>query len=211
VKIGIIGAGRMGLGLGRRWIKAGHDVFFSYSHDLAKLQSTLRAENLAAQVGPPAAAADFADTIVLAVTWAAVNDALGQAGSLAGKNVITLVNPMNASYSELVVGHSTSAAEEIARIAHGAHVVEALNTVFAETLHSETLRFGEDVPTVFFCGDDALAKQRASELISSLGLEGVDAGPLTAARCIEPLGLLFTRLAYGRGLGAGIAPKMLRR
>jgi predicted dinucleotide-binding enzyme len=211
MKIGIIGAGRMGLALGGLWAKAGHDVLFSYSRDRNKLVALAQTAAPGARVGSPADAVTFGDVVVLAVPWSAWRDAMAQGGPMAGKIVLSLVNPMNDTYSDLVVGHTTSGAEEIANLAPGARVVEALNAIFAETLQSGPLRFGDQVPTVFFCGDDAAAKRTVAELIACIGAEGVDAGDLTAARYIEPLGMLYTRLAYGLGMGANIAPKMLRR
>jgi predicted dinucleotide-binding enzyme len=211
MKIGIIGAGNMGLGLGRRWLKAGHQVLFSYARDIEKLEARVRSAAPGARVGTPVEAAQFGEVVVLAVPWSAYRDAVASAGSLAGKIVLSCVNPMNNTYSELLVGHTTSGAEEVAKIAKGARVVEAFNAVFAETLHSDSVELGNQVPTVFFCGDDSEAKQAVAQLIESIGLEAVDAGDLKAARSIEPLGLLFTRLAYGLGMGANLAPKLLRR
>jgi len=211
MKIGIVGAGRMGLGLGLRWARERHEVLFSYARDLAKLERHVRPAMPWARVGTPPEAAAFGDVVVLAVPWAAHRDALEQTGSLAGKVLVSLVNPLNETYSDLVVGHTTSGAEEVAKLAPEARVVEAFNAVFAETLQSESLRFADQVPTVFYCGDDAAAKRMVARLIEIAGLEGVDAGDLKAARYIEPMGLLYARLAYGLGMGTNIAPKLLRR
>jgi 8-hydroxy-5-deazaflavin:NADPH oxidoreductase len=211
MKIGIIGAGKMGLGLGLRWAEAGHSVLFSYSQDLQRVQERLEGVRARAEVGTPAEAASFGDLVLLSVRWASLRDALEQAGSLAGRVLVSLVNPMNETYSDLLVGHATSAAETVASLAEGARVVEAFNGVFAETLYSDSVRIGGQVPTVFFCGDDASAKTLVAELIKSTGFDDVDAGDLKAARYIEPLGMLFTRLAYGLGMGPNIAPKLLRR
>jgi hypothetical protein len=211
MKIGIVGAGRMGLGLGLRWAEAGHQVLLSYTRNVEELVAKLADEGSHATVGTPRDAALFGDVVVLAVRWPDVHRALHQAGSLDGKPLVSLVNPMNETYSELEIGHATSAAETVAQLATGARVVEAFNGIFADTLHSDSIRFGGQVPSVFFCGDDASAKGLVADLIKSIGLEGIDAGDLKAARYIEPLGMLFTRLAYGLGMGTEIAPKLLRR
>ena len=48
MNIGIIGSGNGGSTLGKLWAKAGHQVMFSFSRDLERLQT------LAAQIGPNA-------------------------------------------------------------------------------------------------------------------------------------------------------------
>jgi predicted dinucleotide-binding enzyme len=72
-------------------------------------------------------------------------------------------------------------------------------------------RYGGEGVTMFYCGDDAAAKEVAARLAADLGFEPVDAGPLAAARLLEPLALLWISLAYRQGLGREIAFKLLRR
>lgn len=210
MRIGIIGTGRMGGGLGKAWARAGHDVMFSFSRDPQRL------ERLAADVGPwastgsPADAARFGDAVMLAVPWAAVPEAVAAAGRLDGVVLIECTNALTPDMGGLEIGHTTSASEEVARLAPGAKVVKAFNSVFAESLHAPA-PFGADLPTVFHAGDDADAKTIAAALIEACGFEPVDAGPLRNARYIEPMGMLFIQLAYGQGLGPNIANKLLRR
>ncbi len=64
---------------------------------------------------------------------------------------------------------------------------------------------------MFYCGDDASAKQAVRQLAAELGFEPVDAGPLTQARLLEPLALLWISLAYQAGLGREIGFQLLRR
>lgn len=64
---------------------------------------------------------------------------------------------------------------------------------------------------MFICGDDAAAKGAVSTLAAELGFEVIDAGPLSSGRLLEPLALLWIRLAYVDGLGPNIAFKLLRR
>ena len=48
-------------------------------------------------------------------------------------------------------------------------------------------------------------------LVDELGFDPVDAGPLTQARLLEPLALLWISLAYRQGLGRNIAFRLMRR
>lgn len=219
MKIGIIGAGNIGSGLGTLLAKAGHEIMFSYSRDPEKIR------RLAAEAGPTAdsgtaeQAASFGDVVVLAVGWEAVPDALKAAGSLDCKILISCVNPLTPDYSGLVVGTTTSGAEEIARLAPGAHVVEAFLNVFAGILHSGTMQFGDDVPSVFYCGDDVNSKATVATLIAEIGLEPVDSGPLRNARFVEPTAMLILQLGAFLGMAREWKPgeftdlsvKLLRR
>jgi 8-hydroxy-5-deazaflavin:NADPH oxidoreductase len=208
MKIGIIGSGKMGGGLGRLWAKHGHHVLFSYSRKPEKIQDLVEEVGAHARSGTPQDAARFGDVVLLAVPWASIRDVIATAGPLDGKIVISCVNPTGSLGLE--VGFSSSAAEEIAMLAPGAVVIEAFNTVFAGILHSAAHLFGNDTPTVFYCGDDRDAKVEAAALIRDAGLHPVDAGPLRSARYIEPLAMLITELGYSHRLGSEIAIRLMR-
>jgi 8-hydroxy-5-deazaflavin:NADPH oxidoreductase len=208
MKIGLIGAGNVATALGKFWAKQGHALFFSYSRDSEKLQKTALSISPTAQFGTPAQAVAFADVVVLAVPYTAVPDAIQAAGGLEGKLLFTCVNALKADYSGLEVGTTSSAAEEIAKLAPGARVVEGL-PAFAEVLHSDSpLIAGQNV-TVFVSGDDAEAKQIVASLLAECELEVLDAGPLWSARYVEPAMMLLVDLAYGQGLGGRVGFKLL--
>lgn len=208
MKIGIIGAGNIGTGLGKFWAAKGHDLFFSYSRDVDKLRTTALSVSSKAQSGTAAQAVAFADVVVLAVPYAAVSDAIKAAGSLRGKLLFSCVNALKADYSGLAVGTTTSAAEEIARLAPAARVVEGL-PAFAEVLHSESQLIDGQKATVFVSGDDLDAKKTVSKLLEECELNVIDAGPLWSARYVEPAMMLLVDLAYVQGFGARIAFKLL--
>lgn len=67
MKIGILGSGNMGAGLGQLWAKAGHEVIFSYSRDEAKLRQLAESAGPHAQVGTPAEAVAQSKVVMLAV------------------------------------------------------------------------------------------------------------------------------------------------
>ena len=128
-----------------------------------------------------------------------------------GKVVVDVTNPLTADYMGLTVGHTTSAAEEIAKAVPNAHVVKAFNTVFASVLaEGASLGGGKTVP-VFVASDDAPAKATVSEIARSIGFDVVGAGALKNARYLEPLAGLNIYLGYGAGLGTNIAPAWLRQ
>jgi 8-hydroxy-5-deazaflavin:NADPH oxidoreductase len=77
--------------------------------------------------------------------------------------------------------------------------------------HMTTPRFGDQRASMFLCGDDAAAKQVVAGLATALGFEPVDAGPLTQARLLEPLALLWISMVYAYGHGPNIAFRLIRK
>lgn len=148
-------------------------------------------------------AAELAEVMLLTVRWVDIEAALSSLGDLSGKVILSTVNALKADMSELSVGTTTSAAEEIARRTPDASVVECI-LPFAEVLHAEDRMFGDARPNVFYCGDDAAAKDKAVPLLRELGVDPVDAGALSSARYIEPAGMLLVQMAYGHGRPDGI-------
>lgn len=209
MNIGIIGAGNVGKALGEAWLKRGHEVVFSYSRDMKALRTYAAGLGPKACAGTPAEAVSFGDTILFAPPWAAAEDALQAAGPLTGKVVIDCTNPLTPDLSGLAIGHTTSAAEEIARRAPGARVVKAFNTTGAENMRSPEFKTGRAV--MFLCGDDHAAKSIVGVLARDVGFDVVDAGPLRAARLLEPMAMLWIHMAYGMKMGPGFAFALLRR
>jgi predicted dinucleotide-binding enzyme len=162
-----------------------------------------------ARAGSPAEAAQFGEVVVLAPPWPVVGDALQAAGSLADKILIDCTNPLKSDLSGLEIGHTTSAAEEVARRVAGARVVKAFNSIGAANMANPV--FGSQRATMFFCGDDAAAKSTVARLVEEIGFEPVDAGALAIARLLEPLAMLWIHLAYARGMGPDFAFKLIRR
>ena len=166
MRIGVIGSGKMGTGLGRLWAKRGHYVMFSYARSPERLQHLVTEIGPHAQWGTPEEAVRFADVLLLAVPWSGIGDALVPAGPLDGTTILTCVNPVGPLGLE--VGLTSSAAEEIAKLAPGAIVVEAFNTIFAEIIHSTAHLFGYKTPTVFIAGTIAMPKLRQPHLSEML-------------------------------------------
>jgi 8-hydroxy-5-deazaflavin:NADPH oxidoreductase len=196
MQIGIIGAGKVGNALGVGWIGAGHDVTFG-----------IRDPNAPPSGGPAGAryasvamASQGAEAVVLSVPWPAVPDALAAAGNLSGKVLIDCTNPlrMGASGLELEIGHSSSGGERVAALAPGAAVFKTLNqTGFANMEHART--FAPLPAAMYVAGDDAARKPLVLTLVADLGFEAIDAGPLTVARLLEPMAMLWIHMALNRG------------
>ena len=201
MRIGILGSGLMGGKLGTIFARAGHDVTFSYAHTKEKLEKLARDTRKNARAGTPREAAQDADALLLAVHWSRIDDVLKQAGDVAGKVIITCSLPMNAKDTELVIAHTSSGAEKLAKKVSDAVVVSAFNTVPSEVLFDVfEKRKNARRPSLLYCGDQQRGKRVAAKLIRDAGFDPVDAGPLRIARYTEPFALLVAQLAYeGKG------------
>jgi predicted dinucleotide-binding enzyme len=206
MRIGILGSGLMGAKLGTIFARAGHEVTFSYARREQKLDKLARDAKGKAKAGTPGDAAREADAVLLAVHWSRIDDVLGQAGDLSGKVVVSCSLPMNADDTALVVGQTSSGAEELAKKLPAARFVSAFNTVPSEVLFDVyAARRRSSRPSLVYCGDDRKAKKVAAELIRDVGFDPVDAGPLRIARYTEPFALLVARLAYEGKRGPELA------
>jgi predicted dinucleotide-binding enzyme len=205
MRIGILGSGLMGGKLGTIFARAGHEVVFSYARHREKLERLARDAGGTARAGTPQEAAASADALLLAVHWSRLDDVLSQAGDLSGKVIVTCSLPMNADDSGLVLGRTTSGAEELAKKAAEARVACAFNTVPSEVLFGVYEAKLEGRPSLVYCGDDAGSKEIAAGLIRDAGFAPLDAGPLRIARYTEPFALLVGQLAYEGTAGPEVA------
>src|SRR5229473_339408 len=123
MRIGILGSGLMGGKLGTILARAGHDIVFRYAGTYDKLAGLAREAGGTARAGTPREAAQDADAFLLAVHWSRVDDVLHQASDLSGKVILTCSLPMDAGNTRLVIGYTTSRAEELARKVPKAEVV----------------------------------------------------------------------------------------
>ncbi|HXW64060.1 MAG TPA: NAD(P)-binding domain-containing protein [Burkholderiaceae bacterium] len=206
MRIGILGSGLMGGKLGTIFARAGHEVVFSYARSEQKLQRLAREAGGKARCGTPREAAQAADALLLAVHWLRMDDVLTQAGDLSGQLIVSCSLPMNAENTELIVAHSTSGAETLARRIPKARIVSAFNTVPSEVLWSVfQARRKASRPSLVYCGDDASSKGIAAELIRDAGFDPLDAGALRIARYTEPFALLVGQLAYEGKAGPELA------
>ncbi len=202
MKVLVIGAGNMGAGFVKQLAAAGHQVSVT-ARDIAKAQAV--AQQFGAKAVPAANAASVVDAVVVATPYGEAAAALRSVGAQAGTVVIDITNPLTPDYMGLTLGHSTSAAEEIAQAVPGIEVVKGFNTVFAQVLTAGASLDGQKV-TVFLASDSERAKQTAKALAESMGFKTQDAGGLKNARYLEPMAGLNIYFGYGAGLGTAVAP-----
>lgn len=182
MRIGIVGAGRIGGNAGRLFAGAGHEVMFSGSRDPAKLEQ-VAAEAGGARTGSPREAVEFANLLMFSVPWRAIDDVLAQTGSLDGKVVIDTTNQYGPDGWE-DLGERTAAQLNAARVP-GAGYVKSFNTLTSGFQAEAAERTGDERVALFLCGDDAGAKSTAAGLIEDAGFVPVDVGGTADAAVME--------------------------
>lgn len=203
MKVAIVGSGLMGAKLGTLWARCGHEVTFAYSRSATKL------DRLARDAGAASAsvsdAVRGADAVLLAVRWSRIGDALEQAGDLAGQIVLNCCVPLDETDTDLVVGTTTSGAEELARMRPEARWVSCFNTSPSESFAGVFARKDRGPrPHLLVYGDDAGAREVANVLIRDIGFEPLAAGGLRTARFVEPFAMVTAELAYGQPGGPAL-------
>jgi len=206
VTIAVLGCGRVGTALGKRWAATGHSVLFG-THKIVSVDG-LEASGIKRDVVMPISqAASMAEVVLLSVPYPAVEEVVQAAGGLHGKIVLDCTDPY--SRSEGPFHGFRSGAEHIQRIASGSSVVKIFNSVGYNTMANANYDGGP--PTMLYAGDNEGAKRVAHELASSIGFEAVDVGPLDKSSLLESLANLWVALAEEQHMGYDIAFRLLRR
>ena len=213
MNVTIIGSGNMGRGIGTRAVAGGHSVTFVDSNpevaEKAAADVKASAKNGAQVSAASLGNVQLGDVVVLAVWYGTNIEIAKQLGvKLAGKVVVDIANPLNATYDGLATAPDSSSAEDLAKaIASGARVVKAFNTTYAGTLLSGSVA-GQPLD-VFIAGDDADAKAKVAQIVTDGGMRVVDTGPLSRARQIEGMQLLHIVTQGTLGTNWGSALKIL--
>jgi 8-hydroxy-5-deazaflavin:NADPH oxidoreductase len=167
MNITVIGRGRVGGGLAKRWERAGHAV---------------------ETVGSDGGDASRADVVVLAVPSGAISEALAGTQGVRGKTVVDATNsfgPRNEEFASL--------ADE-AKSVTGGPVAKAFNTNFAalyDRIDEQRVR-----PSNLYAADDE-AREVTEQLIGDAGFDPVYIGGLENARLLEDHMRLISAISGG--------------
>lgn len=181
LKIGVIGAGRIGGTVGGLWVKAGHPVLFSSRHP-DELKGLVDGLGPLARAGTPREAAVFGEAILVAVPYRA----LPQVGhdlqaELKGKVVLDACNAF-ASRDGAIAEEARMAGIGITsqKYLPGTRLVRAFNTLPYTVLAREANRPAPRM-AIPIAGDDQDALALAADLVRDAGFDPVIVGPLARA------------------------------
>lgn len=182
MKIGVIGAGRIGGTVGALWVKAGHEVLFSSRHP-DRLKSLVEPLGPRARAGWPKEAAAFGEVVLVSVPYKAVPQIGRDFGKLlAGKVVLETGNPYPFRDGEMAVAaRSRGTGLTSKSFLPGVRLVRAFNSIGHYSLQSEAHRTGPKVG-VPLASDDKGALAVAAQLVRDAGFEPVIVGGLERAK-----------------------------
>jgi 8-hydroxy-5-deazaflavin:NADPH oxidoreductase len=191
--IAMIGKGRVGTALGEGWTKAGHSVIYGARSALSDNTRSI------------ADAARAAEMIVIATPWDAAKDVCAAVGPQPGKIIIDCTNPVIVGQGAPndAAGHVLSGGEQVQGWRPEAAVFKTLNQTGFETLARANALTAR--PVMLVAGNDVALKLIVMRCVSDLGLDAVDAGPLSNAGKLEDFAKLWMELAFKQGLGRGFA------
>jgi predicted dinucleotide-binding enzyme len=206
--IAILGAGNVGIALARALVARGESIVFGVPKP-DKHRAAVAALGASASIGSNAEAIDAAEVVVLATPYSAALDVARSVPDWNGRILVDATNPLAPGLAGLLVGTTTSGAEQIAAAARGARVVKAFNTTGAENMADSRYAGGAIFMPVF--GDDAEARGRVLALAALIGFDAVDCGGLGAARYLEPFAMTWIHMAIKLGHGRSFAFARLHR
>ncbi|WP_176220603.1 NADPH-dependent F420 reductase [Cohnella massiliensis] len=189
MKIGILGAGRVGKTIGEGLIRAGHEVRIgSRDPEHAKHREWKREAGGKGDVVSLNEAARFGDPVFAALPWDGLKEALErlEPGVLKNKTVVDVTNAVRFEDGPRLMYGDTSAGELVQRWLPDSSVVKTLNTVSDSRMVHPSFRDG--MPAMFVSGNDARAKNQVKSLLEDLGWRDmIDLGDIRQSRLQEAL------------------------
>jgi len=188
-RIAVIGTGNVGAALGPEFAALGHDIVYG-SRDPARddVKALVARTGGNASATTPAEAVVDADIVLLAVPGRLAVEIVAGLGDLSGKIII---DPTNNYIRDGVprLAIDTSNGETIQAAAPAAHVVKAFNTLnWQQMVDPESSGGPVTIPLV---GNSAEAKAKVAAIVSGMGLESVDLGPIQNAHHVEGMLVLW--------------------
>lgn len=208
MKISILGAGNVGMALARALLRAGQPVTIGVPEPARHAAAVAALGAQAALVGSDEAV-ERGDVVILAVPYPAALAIAQARADWQGRVLVDATNPLEPGLAGLSLGTTTSGAEQVAEQARGARVVKAFNTTGAENMADS--RYAQGQPMMPVAGDDAAAREQVLALATLIGFDAIDMGPLSAARYLEPLAMVWIHLAFRQGQGRRFAFSRMTR
>jgi predicted dinucleotide-binding enzyme len=196
MKVGIIGAGKIGGTAARLFVNAGHEVAISNSRGPETLQEFAASLGNGAKAVSVKEAAQFGEVVLISIPFGKYRELPHEAFN--GKIVIDSNNyysKPDGNFTEIDQGKTTSS-ELLAGHLRDARIVKAFNTIWFEHLKSQgdTSLAAVDRRAIFVAGDDREAKQTVSKLIDEIGFTAVDTGSLhDGGKAQQPGSVLYNK------------------
>ena len=188
-RVGIVGAGKLGMTLARAAAAAGYEVAVASSGPAERIALSVDVLAPGALASTVEDVADSADVIVLAVPVHRFRELPGDLFD--GKILVDAMNYWPDTDGEDPELATADGGSSVVVQAHfpGARVVKSLNQLGYHELDDYPRAPGApDRIAVAAVGDDRLAVRTVMHLIDRLGFDPVDGGPLAKGKLLEPDG-----------------------
>jgi predicted dinucleotide-binding enzyme len=189
LRLGIVGAGKLGTTIARAAVAAGYDVGLSGSGPAEEIALTVEVLAPGARAMTTGDVVRHADVVVLAVPTHRFRELPGDL--FAGKVLVDAMNywpPVDGDDSELAAAAEGTSAVVQAHFP-SARVVKSLNQLGYHELDELGRPAGaSDRIAIGAAGEDRVAVRAVMRLVDRLGFDAVDAGPLGNGVALEPGG-----------------------
>lgn len=197
--IALIGAGRIGGNLARRWAAAGHGITLG-ARDPSKPALLELAEEIGGWTAETAEAVTRSEVAVFAIPGDAMAETVAQLGSrLDGRVVIDASNNVR--------GERAHSRAEIAAAAPRAHYARAFNSYGWEMIDNPVVAGVQ--ADAFHCCPDGDPRATVAGLITDVGLHPVWLGGPDQVEVVDGVLRLWFRLVMGQGHSRRLALKLL--
>jgi predicted dinucleotide-binding enzyme len=204
-RLGIIGAGKVGIVLAQLAVKAGYDVAIAGSGDPRKIALTVSVLVPDAVALTSEDVAKRSDMIILAIPLGKYEELPKEA--LNGKLVIDAMNywwEVDGERPDLN-GKGVSSSEVVQAYLTNSRVVKAFNHIGYHDLYDETRPIGSiDRKAIAIAGDDPADVHAVSKLVDELGFDPIVIGMLSEGMKLQPGSPIF-----GAHIDAATLQKML--
>jgi predicted dinucleotide-binding enzyme len=206
LRLGIVGAGKIGTSVARAAVAAGYDVAISGSGPVDRIALTIEVLVPGARAATTEDVIHHSDVVVLAVPTHRFRELDGDA--FAGKILIDAMNywePIDGTDPELAAA-SRGTSSVVAGHFASARVVKSLNHLgYHQFEESRRPLDAGDRVAIAAAGDDREAVQSVMTLIEALGFDPVDAGSLEDGVALGPGGPAFGAAHSAAGLAAALS------
>ncbi|MBA2677195.1 MAG: NAD(P)-binding domain-containing protein [Ktedonobacteraceae bacterium] len=202
--IAVLGASNIGGTLGRKWVAAGHRVFFGVNDPNGKNAQSLRSDlGDKAVIGSVAdALSNNPDVVELALPGTVVDEIISTyAKQLDGRIIIDSTNRMGSS--------TMNSFETLHKQTPNAQTFRAFNTYGAVNFANP--QFPQGTASLFYCGPNGDARTKVEQLITDIGPEPVYIGGVDQVNVVDGVAQLWLALAFGQKRGPNFAFKILTR
>lgn len=196
MRVAVIGKGRVGSAIAPNIAASGHDVVYGV-RDPADPKY---AGGDGVALKSMAEAGAWAEVIILAIGFDAVDGALTELGPITGKVLVDPINPYDFMNNLAPLIAPDQSAARLLQDKTDAVVVKALNQVGSPVMADAPTR--RIKPLQFVAAEDADAKAKVIQLLSDIGFDARDAGGLDWARELEGMARLWIAQAFGHGMPA---------